>query len=852
MKSFRLSVTQIGHTCDFKLRWGRGRQLSARVDSPNLQRPYQQWRSAYQAYYRNLRGRVTFHGSIAAPPSDWQAALRDAEEALLRQFHRWLLSPDLTEIRREIVQATRKDPDAPPHWVNVFLTCTPELARLPWESWEIGTDLGAAGTIRIARVPENMRHEPVVPIRRKARILAILGDDTGLDFEADRKAVQSLARQATVEFVGWRQGQDAPNDGFAALKQRICGAIADDRGWDILFFAGHSNESELTGGEFAIAPGASFSLNEIAPSLQQAKQNGLQFAIFNSCSGIDIAESLIDLGLSQVVVMREPIHNRVAQDFLRQFLQSLAAYKDVHAALLDASHFLQTQEKRLTYPSAYLVPSLFCDPEAERFRLEPFGWRQRIERWLPARREAIGLSALLLLSLVPPIQDLLLEPRIALQAVYRTVTRQLPPAEQSPVVLVQIECDAVCRDRTPDDPNRKLFKADDQRRYIDYGYLGRLVERLAAANPVAIGIDFVLDRETEQPAGTDRLAQSVRQAAERGTWLVFAANAEKGIGVSDAIADLNWSLEGDIAFYLGFVELPATLERCRETCPFSYLLALSHRLQQTPSAANLRPILKRQSQKRQSQNHQGNLKQRLISAAQRAAQTAAQRAVQTSTQASNLAAFLQRARLSPLTQLSQTFAQEWFHPLNDFSLPPSRVYQRLSDCQILATPCPDPAVSRQQLQQILAQKTVLIVPGYKGAGIDEEDSDLAILPLSLSFWGERPDGQRVNRPDGKFPKGEGHAYMVHHLLVPRWLIPVPDVLMVLLAALLGKGAVLWVRDRPQQRQRWRRVFLSANALYLLISLQLYLWPAVLFPWLLPSLSFWFYVRPALTRRTHHA
>ncbi|MFH7029339.1 MAG: DUF928 domain-containing protein [Heteroscytonema crispum UTEX LB 1556] len=56
-------------------------------------------------------------------------------------------------------------------------------------------------------------------------------------------------------------------------------------------------------------------MQEIEGSLKIARKRGLQFAIFNSCNGINIAEFLINLGLSQVAVMREPIHDQVAQIF---------------------------------------------------------------------------------------------------------------------------------------------------------------------------------------------------------------------------------------------------------------------------------------------------------------------------------------------------------------------------------------------------------------------------------------------------------------------------------------------------------------------------------------------------------
>jgi hypothetical protein len=76
--------------------------------------------------------------------------------------------------------------------------------------------------------------------------------------------------------------------------------------------------------------------------------------------------------------MREPVHNRVAQEFLVRFLQRLAEYTDgrVHRCSRGIANRLsvsQVRESTLTYPSAYLIPSLFRHPDAQPFRFKPFG-----------------------------------------------------------------------------------------------------------------------------------------------------------------------------------------------------------------------------------------------------------------------------------------------------------------------------------------------------------------------------------------------------------------------------------------------------------------------------------------------
>jgi hypothetical protein len=92
--------------------------------------------------------------------------------------------------------------------------------------------------------------------------------------------------------------------------------------------------------------------------------------------------------------------------------------------------------------------------------------------------------------------------------------------------------------------------------------------------------------------------------------------------------------------------------------------------------------------------------------------------------------------------------------------------------------------------------------------------------------------------------------MIHHLLAQRLVIPVPDLWLVGVAALLGKGATLVLRKQDRQRQRWAIGLASATVAYGLVGLQVYISAAVLLPWVLPSAAFWIYVLPILRRKSH--
>lgn len=785
MSSFRLKIWRIEQTCLFELSWGKSQQLTAQLIYPEtLTTLYHEWRQIYLSFYHSaLLARIEMSGSLAPPAVDWRARLVQAEAKLLAEFYYWLNSAELLEIRKAIAeQASSKigsSSSQAADLVDIFLTCEPlELARFPWETWEIGTAT-VNQVIRIARTPANMRDETVQrPRRGRMRILAIMGDDTEVDLHASQAAVQSLKNIAEVKFVGWRQKQT-----ISDLKAEICREVADPQGWDILFFTGHSNETMLTGGELAIAPGESMMIREIAPQLAQAKERGLQFAIFNSCNGLSIANSLIDLGISQVAVMREPIHNHVAQEFLISFLQHLTADKDVHESLFLACQYLKL-ERNLTYPSAYLIPSLFRHPDAVPFK--SLSWRRSLSQWLPTRREAIGLSALILLSGFAPFQSWLLNNRVAAQSVYRQVTGQTGSSATPPVLLVQIDNDTIQK--------QKISKIDP----MDRTLLANVVDRLSALDAKVIGIDYLLDRT--QPDDR-KLGQSVRATVQKNAWFVFAVKENEGgdwSSVLPEIAKPEWSLQGDAWIPFWYIRPLPWLDSSPP--PFAYQLAIAHQKQNfiRPSLQSQRPLQKEVIHIRQAEE-----------------QT--------------------RMRLHPLTAFSYRFNQRWLQPILDFSIPPSQVYDTVSARQLLEDP---QAVLRSRGLSSLQKQIVVIVPGgYDGVGNMKGEDDFS-LPAAIAYW--RSQQMPINENRG-FTGGEAHAYMIHHFLTNHLIVPIPDMWMILVAAILGKGATLKWTKRP------RFLLLGLTMGYGLVCLQLYLTAMLLLPWLLPSIVLLTYTLPTSFR-----
>lgn len=818
MANLHLQIQRIEQICCFQLSCGNGQQLNVTIPYPkNLSIFYQDWQRTYLSYYKQydnkteLRGRIVDSGTIETPTVDLHAKLVQTEAKLLSEFHNWLRGGELYEIRAEIAKFHNSSVNSEVT-VDIFLTCnTLELERLPWEAWEIGAEFSISlAQIRFVRKPLNIHHGLKITKRHpgKVRILVILGDETGLNFEAEKKEIANFKKIADVTFIGWQ-----PEISIQELKNKIKNAIEFHKGWDILFFAGHSNETNLTGGEIGIAPNTSLSISEISSALTTATNKGLQFALFNSCSGLSIANNLIDLGLRQVAVMREPIHNKVAEEFFLRFLKTLSEFKDVHEALILASQYFK-QEKNLTYPSAYLIPSLFRHPDAPLFRLEPFGIKQRLKKIIPNYKEAVALVALLIASSPTlPIQNFFLEKRLWTQAVYRHATEQFPSQQEPEVVLLQIDNEFI-RDK------EKLTNYKP----INYTSLSKLINKLRAKNADVIGIDYLLDLTQKERDGI--LAQSFQNAVNyspQPTWLVFPRTKDKNdawLYVLPKIASPNWSLQGEVKFRLGYMELlqsskPSlevqSSEPSLEGMHFIYLLTLAHQLQQLPNSPqpqlnsdkNFWEILDNHIKKQ-------NLQQKTI---------------------------LKTGRTHPqgLTKISYLLQQMWLHPIVDFSIPPNQIYQRISASEL---------IEDKNIPNNLQRKIVIVgAGGYREAGI-EDGGDNFPLSSAVAYW-----RQQENNSSTVLTGSEAHAYMVHHLLNQRLVIPIPEIWMSLLAIFLGKYLLYLIQRFPNRKWVWLIILTLSTTIYGILSLQIYLSSiAILLPWFFPSLTVWLYVTPQILKR----
>lgn len=220
------------------------------------------------------------------------------------------------------------------------------LQRLPWHLWDLFEHYRKA-EIAISS-PMFERVERSIKPKGRVRILAILGDSTGINSEADRQFLENLPNAEIVFLI-------------EPQRQIIDEQLWDKHGWDILFFAGHStSEADSKTGHIYLNDTDTLSITDLKYALKTAIEGGLQLAIFNSCDSLGLARELADLQIPQIIVMRETVPDAVAETFLKYFLQAFSSGKSLYLAVREAREKLQGIENQ--FPCASWLPMIFQNP----------------------------------------------------------------------------------------------------------------------------------------------------------------------------------------------------------------------------------------------------------------------------------------------------------------------------------------------------------------------------------------------------------------------------------------------------------------------------------------------------------
>ena len=239
----------------------------------------------------------------------------------------------------------------------IIQTSDINLKLLPLHLWEFFDDYRKAEIALSA--PHSDRLSKSIPKRKKVRVLVIHGNSKGIEtgVQADLEALNKLPL-SEVEILS------------QPSKQELDEQLWHPLGWDIICYSGHSDsEDDGSTGVIEIDETNKISLKYLKSALTNAIENGLQLAILNSCKGLGIAQDLADLHIPQIIVMRQPVPDEVAQVFLKNFLQAFANGKTLYNSVREARQKLEGLEDK--FPCASWLP-IICQNPAE----VPLKWLQ--------------------------------------------------------------------------------------------------------------------------------------------------------------------------------------------------------------------------------------------------------------------------------------------------------------------------------------------------------------------------------------------------------------------------------------------------------------------------------------------
>lgn len=309
---------------------------------PRLLEYFNYWRYCYRQLPVPTRLRPK---QVSYSDSIWSCiqTCQTAADYLQRAMSNWLAAREFRPIKEDLLCELKRNDT-----VRVLVhTRDPLLMQLPWHLWDFFERYPNTELAFSSPVAQRTRPVRAVPPSGKVRILAILGNSAGIDVATDRALLEQLPL-AEVKFLVEPSRQDISDRLF-------------EQTWDILFFAGHSESVEGAPrgdrGRIFINQTDSLAIADVRASLDKAVQRGLKLAILNSCNGLGLAQDLRQLHIPQLVVMREPVPDRIAQEFLKYFLSAFSRGTSLYLSVREARQRLAEVERY--FPCASWLPVIF-------------------------------------------------------------------------------------------------------------------------------------------------------------------------------------------------------------------------------------------------------------------------------------------------------------------------------------------------------------------------------------------------------------------------------------------------------------------------------------------------------------
>jgi ABC-type phosphate transport system substrate-binding protein len=311
-----------------------------------LETAYQQWQTSYRQNEVVRSYIAPSPGLRITPKSITHHSTMGANVAVRNQLKNWLNSADdrWLPIRDALITISNQHQQEK---IRVILDVKdPALRRLPWQEWNVFEEHYPNAEVALTFTKTPVNPKLTFPETEKIRILLTVGRSDGIETNLDVEVIQKLESYcAEVTYL------------MQPSLQALCDALWDEQGYHIFVFTGHSG-SDATGqiGWLEINETESLSIEQFKHAMKAAIAHGLQLAIFNSCDGLGLANELAQLHLPRCIIMREPVPDPVAVDFLKHFFANFVQNRSLFTCLYYARRRLESHEAR--FPGATWLPTL--------------------------------------------------------------------------------------------------------------------------------------------------------------------------------------------------------------------------------------------------------------------------------------------------------------------------------------------------------------------------------------------------------------------------------------------------------------------------------------------------------------
>jgi CHASE2 domain-containing sensor protein len=527
--------------------------------APEIAELYKRFQLIYEALYNRLVSRSRIKVDTTGLNNVSEVDFSEIQKQLCEVINSWLNS----DFFRPIDQKLREKLALDEEFQIIIEVSDPLLQRLPWHLWNF------VERYHLCEVAVSTpKYERVKPLPKqktnKVRILAILGNSEGIDIQQDKKILEQLPHASIVFLV-------------EPSRQELDKCLWDKQGWDILFFAGHS-QSQDDQGQIHINKTSTLTITELKNALDYAILRGLKIAIFNSCDGLELARQLADLQINKIIVMREKIPDLVAQEFVKYFLEYFSAGKSFYLAVRDARSRLQGLEDE--YPGASWLPMIWQNPAEHTLT-----WQELCGQTnpTPSPRLTVGhlqitfIASVLITSLITGVRSLSWMQQWELSA-FDSMMRMRPDEgpDQRLLVITVTEADIQAQKQR-------------QKSSLSDNTLQQLLQKLSPYKPRVIGLDIYRDFpvDSQYPDLATRLrtnnnfiaicqpSDSEQQTAGISPPPEIPTNRTERIGFSDVVSD------SDLVIRRHLLSMtPDPESNCKSRYSFNFQLARQYLAQQ--------------------------------------------------------------------------------------------------------------------------------------------------------------------------------------------------------------------------------------------------------------------------------